>query len=86
MKISEIGLGANKDERIVKQWAKNAVKNLSVIKSLTEKINTESKRHPANYTLEETCLIIEAGMGKEIANNYRINTTMANILFGGKSW
>jgi hypothetical protein len=45
----------------------------AVVNSIRLKAGSKDSRHPADYTLEETIAIIEAGMGKNAAGIFRAN-------------
>jgi len=74
MTTKEIAQALNTDVRNVQNW----VKSISVkITSINEKFTLSSPRYPANYDLEETCLIIEEGLGKGTADAFRTNAVYA---------
>jgi hypothetical protein len=54
---------------------------ISLVNSIKEKAGSKDGIHPADYTFEETLLIIEVGMGKNAAGVYRasaVNSTAQN--------
>lgn len=70
MNTREIAQSVGRKERAVRNWIqKTAAKNASV----AAKIAVSSPMRPADYTLEETLAIIEAGMGKNAAGIFRAN-------------
>jgi hypothetical protein len=71
MTVKEIALSVGKDERTVRRWVLSLSDKMSVVKY---KMSLSSPMKPADYTLEETCQIIEAGMGSAAAGVYRANT------------
>lgn len=72
MTTREIAQATGKTERSVRNWANKVAENSSV---MAEKISASTSTHPADYDLEETIAIIEAGMGKNAAAIYRANAT-----------
>jgi hypothetical protein len=52
---------------------------MSLRNSIKEKAEHSSPERPADYTLEETLLIIEAGMGKNAAGVYRASAANAQM-------
>ena len=57
-----------KDERSVRRWAGKASDKMS---SVSDKMSSSTSMHPADYDLDETVAIIEAGMGANAAAIYR---------------
>lgn len=70
MTVKEIAEAVGKDERSVQRWTKKAGDKMS---SISGKMTLSSPMNPADYDREETCAIIEAGMGKNAADIYRTN-------------
>lgn len=70
MTTKEIADSVGKTERCVRNWIGKVAETNSVI---AEKISGSSPMKPADYTVEETLSIIEAGMGKNAAGIYRAN-------------
>lgn len=71
MTAKQISESVNKTERCVQIWAKKTGEKIS---SIGEKILSVGKTgKPADYDLEETCAIIEHGLGKNAAALYRAN-------------
>jgi hypothetical protein len=70
MTTKEIAEAVGKTERSVQMWAKKAGEKTS---SVGEKTSSAGHGKPADYTLEETIAIIEAGMGKNAAGVFRAN-------------
>jgi hypothetical protein len=70
MNTKQIANAVGKDERTVQRWVKKASDKMS---SMSDKISVSTSTYPADYTLEETLAIIEAGMGKNAAGVFRAN-------------
>ena len=71
MTTKEIAKAVNKDERSVQRWAKRTGDKMS---SIGDKLSSVQKTgKPADYNLEETCQIIETGMGKNAADLFRMS-------------
>jgi predicted regulator of amino acid metabolism with ACT domain len=71
MTTKQIAEAVGKDERTVRRWANRTSDRMS---SLSDKMSeAERSKKPADYTLEETCAIIEAGLGKNAAGIFRAN-------------
>lgn len=70
MTTREIAEAVGKTERCVQGWAKRTGEKIS---SIGEKISSVGKSgRPADYDLEESCAIIETGMGRNAADLYRM--------------
>ena len=75
MTTREIAEAVGKTERCVQGWAKRTGEKIA---SISEKIAAVQKTgKPADYDLNETCGIIETGMGKNAASLYRENAKNA---------
>lgn len=70
MTTKEIAEAVGKTERSVRNWANKVAENNSVV---AEKIAASTSMHPADYSLDETVSIIEAGLGKNAADIFRMN-------------
>jgi hypothetical protein len=71
MTTKQIAQAVNKTERSVQSWSKKIGEKIA---SIGEKIASVQKTgKPADYTLEETCAIIETGMGKNAASLFYEN-------------
>ena len=70
MTTKEIAESVNKTERSVRNWVAKLTENSSSIK---EKVSASSPMKPADYDLDETCKIIEVGLGKNASSLYRVN-------------
>jgi hypothetical protein len=70
MTTKEIAEAVGKDERTVQRWIKRAGDKMS---SVADKMSAAGHGKSADYTLEETIAIIEAGMGKNAAGVFRAN-------------
>lgn len=73
MNTKEIAEAVGKDERTVQRWIRKTGDKVS---SVGDKVSSAGHGKTADYTLEETCAIIEAGLGKNAADLYRMS---ANI-------
>jgi len=71
MTVKEIAIATSKPERTVHNWVKKTSANMAQVYAKMAQ-GLESKK-PADYDLEETCAIIETGLGKNAANLYRMN-------------
>ena len=71
MTTREIAEAVGKDERTVQRWAKKTGDKMSSISDKLSSIGKTGK--PADYDLDETCAIIETGMGKNAASLFREN-------------
>lgn len=75
MTTKEIAEAVGKDERSVQRWAKRTGDKVS---SVSDKVSSVQKTNrPADYDLEETCAIIETGMGKNAADLFRMSANSA---------
>jgi hypothetical protein len=76
MNVKEIASAVNKDERTVARWITKASVNMSEVGVKV----SEAKRtqNPADYTLDETCAIIEQGLGKNASALFRANANFNN--------
>ena len=70
MTTKEIAEAVGKTERSVRNWVAKVAENFSAV---AEKSSASTSTNPADYNLEETCLIIETGMGKNAADLYRMS-------------
>jgi len=72
MTTKEIALAVNKNERSVRRWIKKASDKMS---SLMDKMSEgqDAKKY-ADYTLDETCQIIEIGLGKNASDLFRMSS------------
>ena len=70
MTTKEIAQAVGKDETAVRRWAR---KQAGVSPVIAGKIADSSSAHPADYSLEETCSIIESGLGKNAADLFRMS-------------
>jgi hypothetical protein len=76
MTTKEIAGAVGKDERSVQRWVKSVSDKVS---SISDKLSSSSPSKPADYTLAETCDIIESGLGKAAADVYRTNAANAEL-------
>jgi hypothetical protein len=77
MTVKEIAKATGRDERSVRRWVSLASDKMSV---LADKMTASSPAHPADFSLQETCFIIEIGLGPAAANIYRTNAVHAEQL------
>lgn len=75
MTTKEIAEATNKPERTIQNWVKKTSAKMEQISAKMEQARKTSK--PADYDLDESCAIIEAGMGKNAASLYRENAKHA---------
>ena len=71
MTVREIAQAVGKDERSVARWVSSLSDKMTEISDKVSKAKATSKA--ADYSLFETCAIIEEGMGKAAASIYRAN-------------
>ena len=70
MNTREIASAVNKADRSVQRW----IKAVSVkVSSINDKMSSSSPMNPADYDLDETCMIIEYGLGKNAAAIFKAN-------------
>ena len=70
MTTKEIAEAVGKDERTIQRWAKRAGDKMA---SIGDKVSSAGHGIGADYSLDETCAIIEQGMGKNAASLFREN-------------
>lgn len=71
MNVKEIALAVNKKERSIHYWIEKVSANNAQVRAKIAQASNDKK--PADYNLEETCLIIEQGLGKNAAALFRSN-------------
>ena len=76
MTTKEIAQATGKAEKTVRTWIFNLAAESATIAA---KLAASSPMKPADYTLAETCDIIEAGLGKSAADVYRTNAANAEL-------
>lgn len=76
MTAKQIAAYLGRPERTAQDWVK-ALGAKSA--SIGAKLASSSPMKPADYDLAETCLIIEEGMGKDVADVYRTNAVHAEL-------
>lgn len=68
MTVKEIAEAVGKEERTIQRWVKKSAEIFTDnMAAISAKMSASSPSKPADYTLEETCTIIETGMGKNAA-------------------
>jgi hypothetical protein len=81
MTTKQIAESVGRDERSVQRWIKKAACKMQSVgdkmSSVGDKMSSSTSTYPADYTLEETLAIIEAGMGKNAAGVYRASAQTA---------
>jgi hypothetical protein len=80
MTTKDIAEAVGKDERTVQRWVSKASDKMSLV---SDKMSSSTSMHPADYDLDETCAIIEAGMGANAAAVYRANAQSSAPSAGG---
>lgn len=70
MTTKEIAETAGKDERTIQRWVKKLSDKMP---SVGVKLSSSNSMNPANYDLQETCAIIEMGLGKNAADLFRMS-------------
>jgi hypothetical protein len=70
MTTKEIAQAVGKDERTIQRWVKRAGDKMP---SVADKMSSAGHGKSADYTLEETLAIIEAGLGKNASGVFRAN-------------
>jgi len=76
MTTKEIAMAVGKEVRAIQNWVKIASEKNA---SIDAKNASSNSTHPADYTLAETCDIIESGLGKSAADVYRTNAANAEL-------
>jgi hypothetical protein len=76
MTVKEIAIATSKPEQTVKNWVKKTSAKMDQVRSKMDQ--AFESRKPADYDLDETCAIIETGLGKNAANMYRMNAKSQN--------
>ncbi len=71
MTVKEIAGVTGKDAATVSRWIEKVSCKMQEVSCKVQEAKRTKK--PADYTLAETCSIIEAGMGKQAADVYRAN-------------
>ncbi len=70
MTTKQIADAVSKDESTVRRWVRKSAGKIPAVKV---KMTAAGHGKPADYTLDETCSIIEAGMGRNAAGIFRAN-------------
>lgn len=76
MTAREIAKAVGKDASTVARWIQAVSCKVQEVSCKVQEAKSTSK--PADYTLEETCQIIEEGLGKAAADIYRTNAANAS--------
>ena len=82
MTTKEIAEAVGKDERTIQRWAKRAGDKMA---SIGDKVSSAGHGIGADYSLDETCAIIEQGMGKNAASLFRENAKNKTAPAAGSS-
>ena len=77
MTTGEIAESVGKKDRAVRNWVRKAADKNSAIAA---KIAASTSTYPADYNLDETCQIIEAGMGANAAAVYRASAQSPQVM------
>ena len=77
MTVKEIAEAVGKNPATVARWVEKTSRKVQEISRKVQEAKATSK--PADYTLEETCSIIEAGMGANAAGIFRVNAERGNV-------
>lgn len=83
MTTKEIAEAVGKPERTVQNWTKKLSAKMEQVSAKMEQARKTSK--PAEYDLDETCAIIEIGLGKNAASLFRENAKRAIVPAQGSS-
>lgn len=73
MTTKQIAEAVGKEERTVRNWIKKMAVNNS---AMAEKLSSSTSTYPADYDLQETCAIIETGLGKNAADLFRMSANV----------
>lgn len=76
MTTKQIAEAVGKTEGAVRTWIRSMASKYDAI---ALKNDASTSTHPADYTLAETCQIIEEGMGAAAADVYRTNAVHAEM-------
>lgn len=76
MTTKQIAEAVGQTDRSVRNWVRALAEKSSAI---AEKLAASSPAKPADYTLAESCHIIEEGLGKAAADVYRTNAVNAEL-------
>jgi predicted transcriptional regulator len=72
MTTRQIAEAVGKPEQTVRNWVRRLASKMDAVKA---KLDVSSPSKPADYDLNETCLIIETGLGKNAASLFRENAS-----------
>jgi len=81
MTSKQIADSLGKPDKTVRTWVSNTAARSATIAA---KLAASNSTHPADYTLAETCDIIEQGMGKDVADTFRTNAASAQVVATAK--
>jgi len=70
MTTKEIAGATGKDDTAVRRWARKLAGESPAVAG---KIAASTSAHPADYSVQETCAMIEIGLGKNAADLFRMN-------------
>jgi hypothetical protein len=71
MTVKEIAMAVNKDPSTVARWVEKTSCKMQDISCKVQEAKATSR--PADYTLDETCQIIETGLGKNASDLFRMS-------------
>jgi len=77
MTVKEIAQATGKDAATISRWVEKVSCKVQEVSCKVQEAKKTKK--PADYTLAETCLIIEEGLGKAAADVYRTNAANAEL-------
>jgi len=83
MTTKEIAEAVGRPERTVQNWVKALSAKMEQVRAKMEQ--AAYCKHPADYSLDETCTIIEQGMGKNAASLFRENAKNKTAPAAGSS-
>lgn len=86
MTTKQISDATGKAERTVQRWVKKIISDAKekgamppLVSSMNVKMTSSTSTYPADYSFEETCAIIEKGLGANAASVYRMNAEQKAI-------
>jgi len=73
MNVKQIALAVSKPERTVHNWVKKSSAKMAQVNAKMAQASIDKK--PADYDIDETCFIIEQGLGKNASALFRYNAS-----------
>lgn len=77
MTIKEIAIAVGKPETTVRGWTRQA--SMKSVNVKTKLIDAKETKKPADFDLDETCLILDEGLGKNAADIFRENAIRHSV-------